>query len=609
MLLCRPMTIATPRIRFIVAACMSLAAGPLAAAEAGATDANAAANAFFERALDERLELEPTTATSLGLKTGYDRWPDASEQGDAARLELAERQLAELRKIDPAKLDEQTRLSWQVFEANEERRIARYRWRNHNYLFDKNGAQASTPAFLINTHRIESDADAVAYLRRLEGIRTLFSQQLERAAAAAKQGITPPKFVYPYVIEDAGNLITGRPFDEGPDDSPLLADFRGKVGKLEIDAARRATLIADAERALLTSVKPAYEAVIAWARATSPAATEDDGVWKLPDGAAYYDYLLKNYTTTELTSSQIHDIGLREVARIHGEMRKVMKQVDFDGDLAAFFDFMRTDAQFYYPDSADGRAAWIADAEKHIGAMRAKLPELFVTLPKADVVVKAVEPFREKSAGKAFYQRPSLDGTRPGIFYGNLYQMKEMPKYELEALVYHEAIPGHHMQNAVALEESSLPRFRRSGGFTAYGEGWGLYSERLGKEVGFYADPWSEFGRLAMELHRAVRLVVDTGLHAKRWTREQTIRYHVENSPTGEDAAIRATERYILMPGQATAYMIGMLKIVELRERAAAALGAKFDRREFHDLVLRTGSVPLTVLESEVQRWAASKKG
>jgi uncharacterized protein (DUF885 family) len=609
MLLCRPMTIATPRIRFIVAACMSLAAGPLAAAEAGATDANAAANAFFERALDERLELEPTTATSLGLKTGYDRWPDASEQGDAARLELAERQLAELRKIDAAKLDEQTRLSWQVFEANEERRIARYRWRNHNYLFDKNGAQASTPAFLINTHRIESDADAVAYLRRLEGIRTLFSQQLERAAAAAKQGITPPKFVYPYVIEDAGNIIKGRPFDEGPDDSPLLADFRGKVGKLEIDAARRATLIADAERALLTSVKPAYEAVIAWARATSPAATEDDGVWKLPDGAAYYDYLLKNYTTTELTSSQIHDIGLREVARIHGEMRKVMKQVDFDGDLAAFFDFMRTDAQFYYPDSADGRAAWIADAEKHIGAMRAKLPELFVTLPKADVVVKAVEPFREKSAGKAFYQRPSLDGTRPGIFYGNLYQMKEMPKYELEALVYHEAIPGHHMQNAVALEESSLPRFRRSGGFTAYGEGWGLYSERLGKEVGFYADPWSEFGRLAMELHRAVRLVVDTGLHAKRWTREQTIRYHVENSPTGEDAAIRATERYILMPGQATAYMIGMLKIVELRERAAAALGAKFDRREFHDLVLRTGSVPLTVLESEVQRWAASKKG
>jgi uncharacterized protein (DUF885 family) len=202
-----------------------------------------------------------------------------------------------------------------------------------------------------------------------------------------------------------------------------------------------------------------------------------------------------------------------------------------------------------------------------------------------------------------------MDGTRPGIFYGNLYQMKEMPKYELEALVYHEAIPGHHMQIAIATEETSLPQFRRLGGYTAYSEGWGLYSERLGKELGFYSDPWSEFGRLAMELHRAVRLVVDTGLHAKRWTREQTIRYHVDNSPTGEDAAIRATERYILNPGQATAYMIGMLKIVELRERAAAALGERFDIREFHDFVLRTGAVPLNVLESEVQRWVENRKG
>lgn len=609
MLLCRAMSIARPWTHGVVAAGAALMAWPLAAAEPAASDPNAAANAFFERALDERLELEPMTATSLGLRTGYDRWPDASEPGDAARLALAERQLRELRSFEPSRLDDATRLSWQVFEANEERRIARHRWRNHEYLFDKNGAQAYVPAFLINTHRIESEADAVAYVRRLEGIRPLFAQQLERARAAVKGGIAPPKFVYPYVVEDAGNIIKGRPFDTGPDDSPLLADFRGKVGKLEIEAARRAALMADAERALLASVKPAYEDVIAWARTTSESASEDDGVWKLPEGAAYYDYLLRNFTTTDLGAGQIHDIGLREVARIHGEMRGIMKQAGFQGDLAAFFDFMRTDAQFYYPDSAAGRAAWIADAEKHITAMRAKLPELFVTLPKAEVVVKAVEPFREKSAGKAFYQRPSLDGTRPGIFYGNLYQMKEMPKYELEALVYHEAIPGHHMQNAVALEETSLPRFRRSGGFTAYGEGWGLYSERLGKEVGFYADPWSEFGRLAMELHRAVRLVVDTGLHAKRWTREETIRYHVENSPTGEDAAIRATERYILNPGQATAYMIGMLKIVELRERAAAALGGKFDRREFHDLVLRTGSVPLTVLESEVQRWLDVKKG
>jgi uncharacterized protein (DUF885 family) len=596
-------------LRAVRSAGAVLLTGALAAAQAAEADPNAAANAFFERAFEERLVLEPTTATSLGYKAGQDRWSDASEQGDAERLALSERHLAELLRIDAGKLDDATRLSWKVFEAGEERRIARYRWRNHGYLFDKDGAQASVPAFLINTHRIESEQDAVAYARRLEGVRRLFAQQLERAAAAAKQGVAPPKFVYPYVIEDAGNIIKGKPFDAGPHDSPLLADFRGKVGKLAIDESRRAALLAQAERALLTSVKPAFEDVIAYSQAAAKTATEDDGVWKLPDGTAYYDFLLKNFTTTDLTATQIHDTGLAEVARIQGEMRGIMTQVGFKGDLPQFFNFMRTDAQFYYADSDEGRAAWLADAGKHIAAMRAKLPELFVTLPNAEVVVKAVEPFREKSAGKAFYQRPALDGSRPGTFYGNLYQMKEMPKYELEALVYHEAIPGHHMQNTIALEEKSLPRFRRTGSFTAYGEGWGLYSERLGKEVGFYADPWSEFGRLALELHRAVRLVVDTGLHAKRWTREQTIRYHVDNSPTGKDAAVRATERYILNPGQATAYMIGMLKIVELRERATAALGSRFDKREFHDLVLRTGSVPLTVLDSEVQRWVDSKRG
>ncbi|MEX0734233.1 MAG: DUF885 domain-containing protein [Steroidobacteraceae bacterium] len=592
----------------LIAAVAIVVTGLAAGEEAAKPDPNAAANAFFERALDERLLLEPMQATSLGLRTGYDRWEDASERGDSERHALAERQLAELKTIDPATLDDVTRLSWKVFEVSQERRIAHYRWRNHNYLFDKNGAHVSLPAFLINTHLIETEADALAYLRRLEGIRVLFDQQLARATQAAKQGIAPPRFVYPYVIEDAGNIIKGRPFGDADVDSPLLADFRGKIAKLAIDDSRRESLLARAEIALLASVKPAFEAVIAWARETEKTATVEDGVWKLPDGAAYYDFLLQNFTTTSLSAAEIHEIGLREVARLYGEMRGIMKLVAFEGDLPAFFEFMRTDGRFYYADTDEGRAAWLAEANKRIDDMRAKLPELFVTLPKAQVVVKTVEPFREKSAGKAFYQRPSLDGSRPGVFYGNLYQMKEMPKYELEALVYHEAIPGHHMQSAIALEEKSLPRFRRLGGYTAYSEGWGLYSERLGKEMGFYADPYSEFGRLALELHRAVRLVVDTGLHAKRWTREQTIRYHVENSPTGEDAAIRATERYILNPGQAAAYMIGMLKIVELRERAAAALGPRFDRREFHDFVLRTGGVPLTVLETEVQRWVDSKR-
>ncbi len=590
--------VATIALTFVAA----LGAAQIAAGET--PDPNNAANAFFERAFQERLALDPQLATSLGLRLRYGEWPDPGDRGELERFELAKRHLAELRaSIDPAALDDATRLSYRVFESSEERRIARHRWRNHGYQIDKDGPQLQAPAFLINSHRIDTEPDALAYIQRLQGLRAFMDQVLERAEQSSRAGVLPPKFVYAYVIEDAGNVINGRPFDDGPADSPLFADFRTKIGAIGLDEKRRAELTVQAAEALLTSIGPAWEAVIAWAKSAEARATTDDGVWKLPDGAAYYDFLLENFTTTTLSAAEIHGIGLREVARLHGDMRRVIREAGFDGDLPAFFDFARTDDRFYFPDTPEGRAAWLARATASMAAIRVRIPELFVTLPQAELVVRAVEPFREKSAGKAFYQRPAQDGSRPGVFYANLSSMREMPSYELEALAFHEGIPGHHMQNAVASEQEELPQFRRTGGYTAYSEGWGLYSERLGKELGFYVDPYSEFGRLALELHRAVRLVVDTGLHSKRWTREQTIRYHVENSPTGEDAAARATERYILNPGQATAYTIGMLKIVELRERAASALGRDFDIREFHDLVLRTGGVPLTVLESEVQRW------
>lgn len=599
-------------MRIIAAIALTLVAAPGATqiAAGGAPEPNQAANAFFERAFQERLALDPQLATSLGLRLRHGEWLDPGERGDLERFELAKRHLAELRaSIDPAELDDATRLSYRVFESSEMRRIARYRWRNHGYQIDKDGPQVQAPAFLINSHRIDTEPDALAYIQRLLGLRAFMDQVLERAEQSARAGVLPPKFVYAYVIEDAGNVIRGRPFDDGPADSPLFADFKTKIDAIGLEEKRRAELVGQAAGALLTSIRPAWEAVIAWAKSAEARATTDDGVWKLRDGGAYYDFLLENFTTTTLSAAEIHDIGLREVARLHGEMRRVIREAGFDGDLPAFFDFVRTDDRFYFPDTPDGRADWLARATASIAAIRARLPELFLTLPKAELVVRAVEPFREKSAGKAFYQRPAQDGSRPGVFYANLSRMREMPSYELEALAFHEGIPGHHMQNAVASEQEELPQFRRTGGYTAYSEGWGLYSERLGKELGFYRDPYSEFGRLALELHRAVRLVVDTGLHSKRWTREQTIRYHVENSPTGEDAAVRSTERYILNPGQATAYMIGMLKIVELRERAASALGGDFDIRQFHDLVLRTGAVPLTVLESEVERWIAARLG
>lgn len=296
---------------------------------------------------------------------------------------------------------------------------------------------------------------------------------------------------------------------------------------------------------------------------------------------------LSRVTTTDMTSETIHKLGLAEVARIHDEMRAIMKKVKFDGDLQEFMAFMRDDDQFYYPDTAEGKTRYMTEAKELIDNMESRLDEVFNIKPKAKLIVKQVEAFREKSAGKAFYDAPAPDGSRPGTYYANLYDMKAMPTYQMEALAYHEGIPGHHMQIAIAQELEGIPKFRKYGGYTAYIEGWGLYTEYFPKEMGLYADPYSDFGRLAMELWRACRLVVDTGIHSKKWTREQGIQYYVDNTPNAESDAIKMVERHIVMPGQATAYKVGMIKILELREDAKKQLGDKFDIRQFHTLILK----------------------
>lgn len=571
-------------------------------------DENAKAKAFFETTFDENVAATPEYATALGLRLRYGEWSPLTEERRREDLARTRRQLQTLQStIDRRQLDTQSRLSYDIFVMNAERDIARDEWRDHRYPFDQmNGLQAQIPAFLINSHRVQSIADAEAYIARLRGVATRLEQAMRNADRAEANGALPPAFVFPYVVSDALNIVSGAPFEESRDDSPLWADIQGKVAAIEADAATRARLLGEARSALLESVGPSYRQLIDYARAAGQRAGSDDGVWRLRDGARYYDFLLAGYTTTAMTAEQIHQLGLAEVTRIHEEMRAIMRKVGFAGDLQAFFEFMRTDPQFYYPDTAEGRAAYLAEATRLIDGMRERLPSLFRTLPKAPMIVKAVEPFREKSAGKAFYQRPSADGTRPGVYYANLYRMADMPKYELEALAYHEGIPGHHMQLAIAGELEDLPRFRRFGGFTAYSEGWGLYTERLPKELGLYADPYSDFGRLVLELTRAVRLVVDTGLHAKRWTREQVIQYHLDNMPMTRDAATKATERYIVMPGQATAYTVGMLHIVKLREQAQQALGQRFDIRDFHDVVLRSGALPLEILEAQVTDWVNS---
>lgn len=594
----------------VLTACAARPPAPPPAAPAmAAQDENARANALFERAFDERVEASPEFAAQLGLRSRYGEWTPITEAQQQADLERAKRHLRELETtIDRGQLDAVTATSYDIFAENQRRAIDACEWRYHGYVVEQmNGLQSRLPAFLINTHRVESVADAEAYVERLKGVARRFDEAIAWLGESERRGVLPPKFVFPYVVSDARNVITGAPFG-GDAASPLWADFKGKVGALQLDEAQAQALLDAARQALQGSVKPAYEKLIAWAQAAEQRASTDDGAWKLPDGARYYDHLLRRYTTTAMTAEQIHSLGLAEVARIRGEMQAIMQQVGFQGDLPAFFEFLRTEPRFYYPEGAEGRAAYLAEATRLIDSMRQRLPELFNTLPKADITVKAVEPFREQSAGKAFYQRPSADGTRPGVYYANLYRLADMPKYEMEALAYHEGIPGHHMQLAIAGELTTLPRFRRYGGFTAYSEGWGLYTERLPKELGLYADPYSDFGRLTMEMTRAVRLVVDTGLHARRWTRAQVIQYHRDNLPMTLEAATKATERYIVMPGQATAYTVGMLKIVALREHARAALGSHFDLRGFHDVVLRSGGVPLSILEQQVDAWIATER-
>ncbi len=593
-----------------VAASPSPPPGPASPAAAPpAADVNAALDAFFEERDQQRLARSPQSQSFRNIKTDYDKWDDPSDAADDEERRLDDEALADMRaRFAGAALDESRRMSFVLFEDRGARAAAAHAFRDHGYVFNQmSGPQSGLPAFLINIHRVTSKSDAVAYVRRLDTLGETLLGHLAVAEGRARAGIAPPRWVYPYVISDATNVITGAPFGPGAD-SALFSDLKAKVASLKLPEAEAAELVEAGRAALVDKVAPAYRQLIAAMKAQEKRASKDDGVWRLPRGAEYYSERLRNFTTTAMTAEEIHALGLREVARIHGEMKALMPALGFSGTFPAFLSYMRDRKDLYFSNDAAGRAAYLAATEQAIKEITAKLPQWFSTLPKTPLLVKPVEAFREKSAGKAFYQRPAPDGSRPGIYYVNFYDMKAMPNTEVEALAYHEAMPGHHFQIALQTEAGDLPAFRKFGSIVAYSEGWGLYSEKLAKEMGQYREPLRDFGRLQLELHRAIRLVVDTGLHHKRWTREQGIRYVTDNTAEPQAAARKAIERYIVSPGQATAYMIGRLKISELRERAATALGAAYDVRGFHDVVLRNGPISLSILEQEVNRWIASEK-
>ncbi|MCF2876291.1 MULTISPECIES: DUF885 domain-containing protein [unclassified Tenacibaculum] len=567
-------------------------------------------NAFFDKQFKGNLDRHPMYQTYLGIKKDADKWNDISDDFAKKELEHAKEALQWMNdSVNVKALDKGAKLSYDLFKQQLENQIADFKYRFHTYPVNQmHGMQAEIPAFLINMHQVSDVKDAENYIARLHNLKPLFAELVKGLKEREAKGIMPPKFVFAKVLDDSRNLIKGTPFDNSGKPSTLFNDFTNKVNALDIDAEQKKELIEKGTAALKESVLPAYENLIATLEAQEKVASTDDGAWKLPEGSAFFNNALKRTTTTNLTAEEIHEIGLKEVARIHEEMRAIMKKVGFKGTLKEFFEFMKKDQQFYYEDSQKGRKEYMDEATFIIDSMKTRLDELFITKPKAALIVKAVEPFREKSAGKAFYQQPAIDGSRPGTYYANMYDMESMPSYQMEALAYHEGIPGHHMQIAIAQELKEVPMFRKFGRYTAYVEGWGLYSEFIPKEMGFYANPYSDFGRLAMELWRACRLVVDTGIHAKKWTREEGIKYYTDNTPNAELDAIKMVERHIVMPSQATAYKIGMLKILELRKKAKDALGDKFDIRKFHDVVLTNGPLPLNVLETMVDEYIASEK-
>lgn len=564
-------------------------------------------NRFFNRAFQEKVDRSPIRQAYLGIKKDYNRWEDLSDAAATENLEVTLRQLSELRReYSFGELSAEDQLSYRLFEYEAEQEIAGFQWRFHEFPINQMfGVHSQFVSVLINLHGVQTTADADAYLQRLEACGELFDQVITKMKRQQAMGIVPPRFMFPLVIDDCRNVIRGEPFDDSQEPSTLLRDFRGKVDKLEsVQDSEKAALIERANQALLNDVRPGYRRLIAALEEIEKTAESDDGAWRLPRGAAYYNHQLWSMTTTHQTAEQIHEVGLKEVKRIHDEMRKIMAKVEFEGSLSEFFTFMREDDRFYYPNTDEGRQRYMREATEIIDRMRASLDSMFVTKPKAEMIVKRVEPFREKSAGTAFYLPPAADGSRPGIYYANLHDMRRMPTYQMEALAFHEGIPGHHMQLSIAQELTGVPRFRKfSWNYTAYGEGWGLYCELLPKEYGYYSDPYSDFGRLAAEVWRAGRLVVDTGLHHYQWSRQQAIDYLIENTPDAPAECERAINRYLIMPGQATAYKVGMLKILELRQHAIEELGDRFDIRAFHDVILANGPMPLDLLSSQVEAW------
>jgi len=577
--------------------------------------ATEALNAWLDERYEEALRFSPMRLTVMGRKDLYDQIDEISEQ--AARDQAAWRaetvgQMREQFDYDALSVTGKESFDLWVFQAEAAARDLDFL--RQDYLFGElGGPEDWFPTFLINFHKVDDEADMRAYIARIGGVSRAMEQVLELAKLRAADGMRPPQFAYETAIDRAAKVITGLPFN-GETDSPLLADAKGKIealvtaGKVDEDTANE--FLAQVDQKLTGQFQPAYTAFIDFLKADIVNADEQPrGVSVLPNGEAYYNHQLSVFTTLPMTADDVHQLGLSEVQRIKTEMAVIKDEVGFDGDMAAFFEFIRTDPQFYYSNTDEGREAYLEDTRAFLAEIGQKLPDYFGTLPKAELVVKRVEPFREIDGGAQHYMPATPDGSRPGVYYVHMSDMSAYSKTDMETTAYHEGNPGHHMQVSIAQELTGVPVFRTQADFSVFSEGWALYSEKLAKEMGQFKDPYRDFGRLTAEMWRAIRLVVDTGLHAKGWTQEQAEQFFFDNSAIPEGAVHSEVRRYLTTPGQAVSYKIGMLKIQELRARAEATLGDRFDIRGFHDVLLGGGELPMPMLEARVDNWIAAQQG
>ncbi|MBW2244745.1 MAG: DUF885 domain-containing protein [Deltaproteobacteria bacterium] len=531
-----------------------------------------------------------------------DELEDFSLEADRREARRALRALEGLREFSEDDLDPNQRISHDILAWWLEQRVAGERFLQHAYpvnAFD--GSQSFLPDFMVNVHQVNDLGDAESYLARLEAIPAALDQLTERVEAAARVGILPPRFVLTRVREGLVELTQAE-----ASDSPLVTKLKTRLPELS-DVPDPAVWIDRARSVVAEGIQPAYLRMDAALARLEAESNDDAGVWRLPDGDAYYRWALRGHTSTSLTPDEVHQLGLREVSRIQGEMKKVFAErgTPTDAPIAALQALALEPTQ-RYPDSDEGRTQILADYQTIIDDVWKRLPNWFETLPRAPVAVERVPSFRENGSAGAYYNPPPLDGSKPGIFYKNLANVEESPRFGMRTLAFHEAVPGHHLQIALAMENPDLPLFRRFLPFTAFVEGWALYAERLASEVGLLPTPADHLGQLQAENFRAVRLVVDTGLHAKRWTREEAIEYMVSKTGIARSDVVREVERYVVAPGQACAYKIGQLKLLELRARAKEVLGDGFDLKAFHVLVLGGGSRPLEILEQEVDVWIAA---